>query len=131
MRRIRRMRVRIAISTAAVSLALAVLATDASASCVPMTAAQQRTRAAVIFDGVALNDPTPSGIQRFRVTRYLKSRGPSIVRVVTGNIRRADGSGSVTSVSIVVRRGERWRIFSHSSARKVLRSSACDGSRKR
>lgn len=74
MRRISRMTVRIAISSAAASLALAVLAADAYASCVPMTVAQQRARADVIFDVVALNGPTPSGVQRFRVTRYLKGR---------------------------------------------------------
>jgi len=65
----------------------------------------------VIFNGIALENPTPTGIQRFRVSRYLKGRGPLIVRVSTGNIRRADGTGSVTSVSIVVHRGERWQIF--------------------
>ncbi|MEP7334145.1 MAG: hypothetical protein ABI717_00055 [Actinomycetota bacterium] len=84
----------------------------------------------MIFNGVALESPTPTGIQRFRVDRYLKGRGPRIVRVATGNIRRADGSGSVTSVSIVVRRGERWRIYAQGSTRKVLRTSLCDGSRR-
>jgi len=124
------MRTRIVISTAVATLALGALAANAYASCLRMTAAQQRARADVIFDGVALSGPTASGLQRFRVTRYLKGRGPSIVRVSTGNSRRADGSGSVTSVSIVVRRGELWRIFAQGFAKKVLRSSACDGSRK-
>jgi hypothetical protein len=96
-----------------------------------MTAAQQRARADVIFDGFALNGPTATGIQRFRVSRYLKGRGPSIVRVNTGNIRRADGTGSVTSVSLIARRGERWRIFARGSAKDVLQSTVCDGSRKR
>jgi hypothetical protein len=101
----------------------------AQASCVPTTAAQQRARADVIFDGVALEGPTASGVQRFRVTRYLKAGGPRIVRVATGHIRRADGTGSVTSVSIVAARGQRWRIFARGSARRVLQSNVCDGSR--
>jgi hypothetical protein len=51
--------------------------------------------------------------------------------VNTGNVRRSDGSGSVTSVSIVVRRGERWRIFAKGSAQKILGTTVCDGSRRR
>ena len=109
---------------------LAVLASATYASCVPLTPAQQRARASVIFTGVALENPTATGIQRFRVTRYLKGRGPAVLRVNTGNIRRADGSGSVTSVSIIVKRGERWRIYADGSVRKVLQTSVCAGSRR-
>jgi hypothetical protein len=87
-------------------------------------------RAAVIFDGVALAGPTATGVQRFKVTRYRKSRGPAIVRVQTGHRVFADGSGSTTSVSIVVRKGQRWRIFARGSARKILQTSVCDGSRR-
>jgi hypothetical protein len=65
------------------------------------------------------------------VNRYLKGRGPRIVRVSTGNVRRADGSGSVTSVSIIAARGQRWRIFARGSPWKVLRTTLCDGSRRR
>lgn len=124
------MRVRLAIGcTAALFMALT-FAAAAYASCVPMTAAQQRARADVIFDGAALSGPTSTGIQRFRVARYVKGRGPGIVRVDTGNVRRADGTGSVTSVSIVVRLGERWRIYARGSALRVLKTSVCDGSRR-
>jgi hypothetical protein len=121
---------RLLIRTTVVFVVAGVLATAANASCIRLTAAQQRARADVIFDGVALEGATATGIQRFRVTRYLKSRGPAIVRVNTGNVRRADGSGTVTSVSIVVRRGERWRIYAQGSTRRVLRTSVCDGSRR-
>jgi hypothetical protein len=125
------MTVRTACVVAASLVGAAVLASVSYASCVAMTAAQQRARADVIFDGTALEGPTPTGIQRFRITRYLKGRGPQIVRVNTGYIRRADGGGSVTSVSLVVRRGERWRIFGRGNPQLVLRTSICDGSRKR
>jgi hypothetical protein len=102
----------------------------ADASCVPTTSAQQRARASVIFDGVALEDATASGIQRFRVTRYLKGRGPRVIRVATGNIRRADGTGSVTSVSVIAKRGEKWRIYARGSAGRVVQTNVCDGSRR-
>jgi len=111
--------------------AVALLAPSAAeASCVPSTPAQQRARATVVFDGVALEGPTATGIQRFRVTRYLKGRGPRVVRVATGYFRRADGTGSVTSVSIVAARGQKWRIFGRGSPWRVLQTNVCDGSRK-
>jgi hypothetical protein len=108
-----------------------IVAAAAQASCIPMSAAEQRARAHVIFDGVALEGPTPTGVQRFRVSRYLKGRGPMVVRVRTGYVRRADGTGSVTSVSVVAARGQRWRIFARGSPRKILRTTVCDGSRRR
>ena len=121
------------LASLAVAAAVAglMLAAVAEASCIAMSPAERRARADVIFDGVALEGPTATGVQRFRVARYLKGRGPKVVRVRTGNIRRADGSGSVTSVSVVAARGQRWRIFARGSARKVLRTSICDGSRRR
>jgi hypothetical protein len=106
------------------------LAAVASASCIFLNAAQQRARADVVFDGVALENPTRTGVQRFRVTRFLKGRGPEIVRVQTGTTLRADGSGTVTSVSLFVKRGERWRILARGSARRTLRTNLCDGSRR-
>ena len=107
-----------------------ILAAAGRASCIAATAAEQRARADVIFDGVALEGPTATGVQRFRVTKFLKGRGPDIVRVQTGTIRRLDGSGSTTSISLFVKRGERWRIFARGSARRTLRTNVCDGSRR-
>ncbi len=121
----------IALSFAAVLLAAVAFSPAATASCLRMTPGEQRAGAHLIFDGVALEGPTATGIQRFRVTRYLKGRGPRVVRVSTGNIRRADGTGSVTSVSIIVKRGERWRIFAQGRPPNVLRTNVCLGSRKR
>ena len=113
------------------ALAVALLVPPAAeASCIPSTPAQQRARASVIFDGVALEGATATGIQRFRVTRYLKGRGPRVVRVATGNVRRADGTGSVTSVSVIAARGQRWRIFARGSAWRVVQTNVCDGSRR-
>jgi hypothetical protein len=109
---------------------IGLLASTAQASCVPMTAAQQRARASVIFNGVALQGPTSTGIQRFRVTRYLKGSGPHIVRVNTANVLRPDGTGTTTSVSLLVKKGEKWRIYGRGSTRQVIRSNVCDGSRR-
>jgi hypothetical protein len=125
------MRKRIIATLIAAMAVAAFSAAIADASCIQTTPAEQRARANVIFDGFALEGATPSGIQRFRVTRYLKGRGSAVLRVNTGNRRRADGTGSTTSVSLVVRRGERWRVFARGSVRKTLFSNLCDGSRKR
>jgi hypothetical protein len=122
---------RLAIVLGVAITAAFLLAAAGRASCIAATAAEQRARADVIFDGVALEGPTATGIQRFRVTRFLKGRGPDIVRVQTGTIRRPDGSGSTTSISLFVKRGERWRIFGRGSARRTLRTNVCDGSRRR
>ena len=112
-------------------LALLVVVAGAQASCLFQTPAQQRAAADVIFDGVALDRPTATGVQRFRVTRYLKRRGPAIVRVQTGHRVFPDGTVSTTSVSIVVKKGQRWRIFAQGTPRKVLQTNICTGSRRR
>ena len=111
-------------------LALLVLVASAQASCLFQTPAQQRAAADVIFDGIALDKPTATGVQRFRVTRYRKNRGPAIVRVQTGHRVFANGTVSTTSVSIVVKKGRRWRIFAQGSPRRVLQTNICTGSRR-
>ena len=108
------------------SLASALLAPATPTSCIATTAAQKRAAAHVIFDGVAPSSATRTGIQRFRVTRYLKGRGATNVRVRTGNSTRV-----TTSISIDPRRGQRWRIFARrTSTPGLLRTDACMGSRK-
>jgi hypothetical protein len=95
-----------------------------------MTAAQQRARADIIFDGVALDGPTATGIARFRVIRYRKGRGPRIVRLRTGRRLYPGGGGVVTSVSIDAARGETWRIYARRLRRGVFQTTVCDGSRR-
>ena len=120
----------LATQTIAAAFAATLFASAAGASCILLTPTQQRARADVIFVGTAIDNPTSTGVQRFRVSRYTKGVGPRIVRVSTGNRRRADGTGSVTSVSIVALRGQRWLIYAHGTARRILRSNVCDGSRR-
>lgn len=121
---------RLALLVAVAATAALVTAAAAQASCIYSTPAELRARADLIFDGLALEGPTATGVQRFRVTRYRKGRGPTIVRVQTGTIRRADGSGTTTSIALYVRKGERWRIFARGSAKRVLQSNYCDGSQR-
>ena len=103
-------------------------APEAYASCAPVRQSELWNLAAVIVDARALEGPTPTGVQRFRVVRYLKGRGPAVVHVATGVARNADGSGVTSSEGILVRRGERWRIFARGSSRRILWTSVCDGS---
>jgi hypothetical protein len=107
---------------------LALAAADARAACVAESASEHWRLAAIIVDARALEGPTGTGVQRFRVLRYLKGGGPAVIRVATGVARNRDGSGWTSSEGLFVRRGERWRIFSNSSARGIVRTSVCDGS---
>lgn len=112
----------------ALAAALALPAT-AAASCIPQTPAQQRAAAAAIFDALVLEGPTSTGVQRFRVVRSIKGTVPRVARVATGVVRKADGSGSVTSVSVLAKRGERWRIFAIRRG-TILETNVCLGSRR-
>lgn len=108
----------------------------AFASCIPLTEAQQTADAQVIFEGVALDGPR-SGEQLvspvgFRVTRYLKGSGPEVVRVEAGVHRAPDGTFAVTSVDILPKPGEAWRIYGQGAAESgagIIATSQCAGSR--
>jgi hypothetical protein len=102
----------------------------AAASCVPFTVKQQKRRADVIFVGTALEGPTETGVQRFGIERYEKGSGPDVVPVQTGVIVHPDGSGSLTSVSVEARGGERWRIYGMKRSGGVVETNECDGSTK-
>jgi len=89
-----------------------------------------RARAAVAFVGVALEGPTATGIQRFRVQRYLKGSGPALVRVATGTIRHDGGEVGIPGVSVRAHEGERWRILGRFARSRVVRTTLCGGSRR-
>ncbi len=112
------------------ALTLSGAVSAAPSSCIPATPQERTARADVIFEGVALQGPTATGVQRFRVKRYLKSSGPRIVRVQTGHRVLPGGGGSTTSVSITVLAGETWRIYGSGRAQKVLKTSQCHGSKR-
>jgi hypothetical protein len=100
---------------------------SASACCVAMTEAERVAASDVIFEGTALEGATESGIQRFRVTRYLKGSGPGIVGVNTGQ-RVSSGLMMVTSVSINPDAETEWRIFGQRQADGNLITNNCLGS---
>jgi hypothetical protein len=113
-----------------VVVASLLLAPSAAASCVPMTASQQHARAQIIFNGMALDGPTATGIERFRVIRYLKGKGPKVVRLSTGRKRYPGGGGVTTSVSIDAERGQTWRIYARRLRPGIFQTTVCDGSRR-
>lgn len=112
------------------ALAALALAASAAASCIQMTAAQQRARADLIFDGIALDGATASGIERFRAVRYRKGTGPHIVRLRTGRKLSPSGGGVVNSVSIDAARGQKWRIYARRIRPGLFETNVCDGSRR-
>ena len=101
------------------------VAQRAVASCVGLTADQQFALADVIFDGVALDGPTATGVERFRVLTYLKSSGPQLIHIETG--RRTN---AWSSVAIAAKPGERWRIYARRHADGRYDTNQCNGSRR-
>jgi hypothetical protein len=113
-------------AAAAVGLAWPAAAT---ASCIAQTPEQQLRGADVVFVGVALEGPSASGVQRFRVDQYVKGSGATVVRVATGVVARSDGTGTVTSVSVEAAAGDRWRIYATRRG-DILDTNVCAGSTK-
>ena len=120
----------LAAAVAAAVVADAGAATAASTACAPAGDTAQRARAGVIFVGVAVDGPTETGIQRFRVQRYVKGSGPALVRVATGTIRHHGGEVAMPGVSLRVEKGERWRIVGRIARSGVVQSTLCAGSRR-
>jgi hypothetical protein len=103
---------------------------------VGLTARQEFRAARLVFEGRMLRGATVDlgdhrlllSPARIKVTRYLKGRGPRIVRVQTGltaNHRGVSESGE----GILPAAGQRWRIFTWRS-RQPLPTSDCNGTRR-
>lgn len=118
----------VAASVAAEAASFAEPANASSAACLRQSPAQHRAQAKLIFDGIALDGVTSTGLQRFRVIHYRKGTGPTIMRVTTGWRRTVDGSLTVMSEGITPRKGERWRIFVTRMVKGVADTSLCSGS---
>jgi hypothetical protein len=106
-------------------------ATAVAASCAGLSPAQQFAAARRVFVGVMLSGPTAQrGVlgspARMRVERYLKGRGPEIVRVETAVTIESDAIG-IAEDGIDPRTGERWKIYTQ-SPRQPFATSICSGS---
>jgi hypothetical protein len=108
----------------------AILSPPASASCISSTEAERIAGVPIIFEGVALEGPTATGVQQFRVTRYLKGAGPGIVSVATGyRVDPRSGMALPSSISITAEAGSAWRIFAaHGRTEGLLETNTCTGS---
>lgn len=98
---------------------------SAAASCIQTAPLQQFLFADVIFDGIALDHPNATGIERFGVLRYLKSSGPGVIRVRTGRTPSLFTSASISPVT-----GETWRIYGKRAAGTTVSTNVCLGSRR-
>jgi hypothetical protein len=119
----------VTLAVASAFVAAGVAAPTASACCIWTPEADRIAGADVIFEGVALEGATETGIQRFRVTRYLKGAGPEIINVNT--YHRSNGSFifATTSVSIHADAGSEWRIFGYGSPDAALQANSCTSRR--
>ena len=101
--------------------ALAVAAPSASASCAFLSSADQTARADVVVEGtiVAVGD----GTARLAVERRIKGEAPAELEI-TG----AGGAGVTSSVDILPRAGERWRILGQDEGPATVWTSICEGS---
>lgn len=116
---------------ALVTAVVCVGAGPARASCVAVSDGEQRARAGVIFEGVALRGQTANGAllspAYFEVARYLKGSGPEIVKVTTG-LTASGALVRASSTGITVRPGERWRIYGQRFPEAMVKTSVCAGS---
>ncbi len=100
---------------------------SSAAACAPLTR-NQRLAAPVIVVGTFASGPTVDGgvligPATFNVRRYVKGRGPDVVRVTTREL----GGGSGNSEGIAPKAGEQWRIYAQRHD-GVLHTSVCDQS---
>jgi hypothetical protein len=115
-------------AVASAFIAAGVAAPTASACCIWTPEADRIAQADVIFEGVALEGATETGIQRFRVTRYLKSTGPETVTVNTGYVLFSGTTWAYASSSVAIRpeAGSEWRIFGYRSSTDAMwTTSSC------
>ena len=112
---------RVLLSTLVAAAALAVAAPSASASCAFLSSAEQEARADVIVEGTILE--AEPGSARVAVERRIKGDPPDELEVTGGG-----GTGVTSSVDILPRAGERWRILGQDAGAATVWTSICEGS---
>lgn len=107
--------------------------TGSAASCAGLTRGQQLAAARLVFTGRFLAGPTVRvggrdvlvSPARMRVLRYIKGRGPTLVRVTTA----VTAQRSIAEDGIEAQAGERWLIYTD-SRHGPYETSMCAGSRR-
>ncbi|MFL5864897.1 MAG: hypothetical protein ACJ780_29740 [Solirubrobacteraceae bacterium] len=110
---------------------------SSAASCAAQTPGQDRARAEVVVDAVALpgrsapRSRTLLSPARFRVLRYLKGHGSRVVEVETAvSATMHSGAYGVVEDGIQPRAGERWLIYGQRSGGRSIATGLCGGSRR-
>ncbi len=106
-----------------------------AASCAGLSPAKLLAGARVVMVGTMLpsvtlaygNQRVLASPARFRVLRYLKGRGPEMVRVETA-VTRIPGGIETAEDGITPAVGQLWKIYSHSK-RSPYQTATCAGSR--
>jgi hypothetical protein len=111
---------RLLLPTVVAAAALAVAAPSAAASCAFLSSANQEARADIIVEGTILE--AEPGTARLAVERRVKGDPPDELEVIGA------GPGVATSVDILPRAGERWRILGQDAGPATVSSSICEGS---
>ena len=101
--------------------ALAVAAPSASASCAFLSSADQEARADTVVEGTILE--AGDGTARLAVERRIKGEAPAELRITGGG-----APGVSSSVDILPRAGERWRILGQDAGPATVWTSICEGS---
>ena len=101
--------------------ALAVAAPSTSASCAFLSSARQEARADVIVEGTIRE--VREGTARLAVERRIKGDAPAELEITGGG-----GPGVTTSVDVLPRAGERWRILGRHAGPATVSTSICEGS---
>jgi hypothetical protein len=96
-------------------------AAPAAASCAFLSSAEQEARADVVVEGTIL--AAEDGSARLAVERRIKGDAPAELEITGGG-----GSGVTSSVDILPRAGERWRIFGQDAGPATVWTSICEGS---
>ena len=112
---------RILLPTVVAAAALAVAAPSASASCAFLSSAEQEERADVIVEGTIV--AVEAGSARMAVERRIKGDAPAALEVTGGG-----GPGVSSSVDILPRAGERWRVLGQDAGPATVWTSICEGS---
>jgi hypothetical protein len=112
---------RLALSLVVAATALAVAAPSASASCAFLSSAEQEARADVVVEGTILE--AGPGTARLAVERRIKGDPPDELTITGGG-----GPGVTSSVDILPRAGERWRILGQDEGPATVWTSICEGS---